>query len=60
LAKDSKDKDLDFIKRPESLNGMKRYFGIKSQEDDYEFQRYIKSRTSTNINLQQKDKSTRD
>jgi len=37
VAKDSKDKDFDFIKRSESLNGMKRYFGIESQEDDYEF-----------------------
>jgi hypothetical protein len=60
LTKDSKDKELDFIKRPESLNGMKRYFGIESQEEDYEFQRYIKSHTNTNTNLQQEDKSARD
>jgi len=57
VAKDSKDKDLDFIKRSESLKGMKRYFGIESQEDDYEFQKYIKRHTT---NLQHEDQSTKD
>jgi hypothetical protein len=56
VAKDSKDKDLGFVKRSESLNGIKRYFGIKSQEDDDEFQKYIRRHT----NLQQEDKSTTD
>jgi len=56
VAKDSKDTNLDFIKRSESLNGMKRYFGIESQEDGYEFQKYIRRHT----NLQQEDKATVD
>lgn len=56
MSKDSKDKNLDFIKRSESLNGMKRYFGIENQEDDYEFQKYIRRHT----NLHKDDKSVRD
>lgn len=55
MPNDSKDRNVDFIKRSELLNGMKRYFGIESQEDDNEFQKYIRRYT----NLQQEDKSTR-
>lgn len=54
MTKDSEDENLDqLIKRSESLNGMKRYFGIKSQEDDHEFLKYVKRHT----NLQQEDHS---
>ena len=56
MSKDSKDKNLDFIKRSELLNGMKRYFGIDSQEEDDDFQRYIKRYT----NLPNEDKSIED
>ncbi|HZD34560.1 MAG TPA: hypothetical protein VE130_05100 [Nitrososphaeraceae archaeon] len=56
MPNDSKDRNVDFIKRSELLNGMKRYFGIESQEDDNEFQKYIRRYT----NLQREDKSTRD
>ena len=52
MSQDSKDKNRDFIKRTESLDGIKNYFGIESQEDDYEFQKYIKRHT----NLRQDNK----
>lgn len=53
MAKDSEDENLELIKQPESINGMKRYFGIENQEDECEFQRYMKRHT----NLQQEDDS---
>ena len=52
MAKNSKDKNIDFIRHSESLDRMKRYFGIVSQEDDKEFKKYIKRHT----NLYQDDK----
>jgi hypothetical protein len=56
MPNDSKDKSIDFIKGSELLNGMKRYFGIESQEDDDEFQKYIRK----HMNLRREDKSTKD
>lgn len=46
MVHDSKEKSFELNKRYESLNGVKRYFGIESQEDDYEFLKYIKKHTS--------------
>ena len=56
MAKYSEDKIHNFTKRSESLNNMKRYFGIESQEDDIKFQNYIRTHT----NLQQENKSNKD
>jgi hypothetical protein len=56
VAKESKEKNIDSITRSESLSGIKRYFGIESQEDENEFQRYIRRHT----NLQQEDKSAKE
>jgi hypothetical protein len=49
VSQDSRNKNRDVKKHSESLDGIKNYFRIESQEDNHEFQKYIKRHTKVNL-----------
>jgi hypothetical protein len=51
VANDSEDKDHNFTNRSESLNDIKRYFGIEDPDDHHQFEKYLKKHTAGEYKL---------